>query len=394
MTMPRVALLTWWAPDTRYKVIQKIAAFFPSDRLCWASLLPARAESRFAFRHAAFPAQELHWRLRKTALQFFWNERQAARLAREIAAWARGWKPEVVWVLPEMDAAGVGWHLQRELRLPLHVTVHDAHETARPMVPRIYYPFYARNVKRILRSAKTADLISGGMLDYFLRLSPDVAPDRTLVFPPSVPVSSIAGEASDGAPTDESRIRRIGFCGSMRVSPWQWATFTRLLAGLPYEVEIVAFAYADLFPFASLPPNVRLRMEPYAPTEEDVIHALRSAGVHACYLGLWKERGRRLFGRTSLSAKLTTYAAAGLPVIVDSAEDSAAWQIVNRYGAGILLSDEREGKSGGRVQRAGFRVQGSGGRGQGAGFIARRGPGEADAVVQRSGGVAADGGGG
>jgi hypothetical protein len=57
---------------------------------------------------------------------------------------------------------------------------------------------------------------------------------------------------------------------------------------------------------------------------------------------LYKEKDRGLFARTSLSAKLTTYAAAGIPVIVDGPEDSAAWRLVKEYGAGVLCGDDAD----------------------------------------------------
>ena len=48
----------------------------------------------------------------------------------------------------------------------------------------------------------------------------------------------------------------------------------------------------------------------------------------------------QLFTRTSLSSKLVTYCAAGLPVIVDGPADSVVWKLVDRHKAGILLRNE------------------------------------------------------
>jgi len=39
---------------------------------------------------------------------------------------------------------------------------------------------------------------------------------------------------------------------------------------------------------------------------------------------------------------MITYTAAGLPVIVDGPEDSAAWQLVKTYGAGVLCDRDRD----------------------------------------------------
>jgi hypothetical protein len=124
------------------------------------------------------------------------------------------------------------------------------------------------------------------------------------------------------------------------VTPRQWSEFLAILSGIPFRFEIAAFAYADLFPDVALPANVTLRAEPYVETEADVIRTFRELGVHACYLGLYREPERLLFGRTSLSAKLTTYLAAALPVIVDASADSAAWRLVERYGAGVRCGED------------------------------------------------------
>jgi hypothetical protein len=68
-----------------------------------------------------------------------------------------------------------------------------------------------------------------------------------------------------------------------------------------------------------------------------MIRLFDSKSVDACYLGVWRESDRRLFGRTSLSSKLTAYAAASVPVIVDAEEDAAVWRLVEQHAAGIRL---------------------------------------------------------
>ena len=67
------------------------------------------------------------------------------------------------------------------------------------------------------------------------------------------------------------------------------------------------------------------------------VHRLQFEKEFEVYLGLWKDARQRLFAGTSLSAKLTTYAASACPVIVDAPSDSVAWGLVSRHGAGIRL---------------------------------------------------------
>ena len=71
-----------------------------------------------------------------------------------------------------------------------------------------------------------------------------------------------------------------------------------------------------------------------------MVRGLREKGVHACYLGLWREPEKAFFGRTSVSSKMTSYAAAGLPIIADVSEDAEVWRMITKHGAGVRLSGE------------------------------------------------------
>lgn len=344
MTTPRIALLTLWPPDARYKILRRYADWLPADRFAWCSLQPCTAGHATAFRHQAFPLALPHWRLRSTWVgHYYVHALQGRAVAARVAAWVRDFKADVLWVLPELAAADVGWRLQRLSGLPLHVTAHDAPETARSIVPPLFYPWYARAVNRAFLRASSADAISAGMREYLLERYANLTRDNTLVFPPSVDRALMASVEDCGIRWRQDRTRRVGICGSMRVELAQWTAFLRLLEGLPHPVEIVSLAYRDrFFENVTLPANVRVSTLPYAEDDAAVVRGLRAARVDACYLGLYRGASRLLFGRTSLSAKLAAYAAAALPVIVDAEPDSMAWQLVESSGAGVCLTGALE----------------------------------------------------
>jgi hypothetical protein len=285
-------------------------------------------------------ARQLNWRMHGTALNFWYvHELQARQFARQIAHSAREFSPEVIWVVPELGATRTGLEVARRLRLPLHLTLHDAHETARHLVPRLYYPFFASAMKGLMERARSVDSISEELLAHEVRTC-GARPDlKSMVFYPSVRRDLVVAPRqrklfrSDG-------VRRIGLCGSMRVSEGQWGRFLGVLGRLPFAIEIIAIAYEDLFHNLALPANVTIEKRPYCKTEAAVIGSLTDAGVDACYLGLWKDPKQELFSRTSLSAKLTTYVAAGVPVIVDGPETSVAWRLIRECNGGVLVEND------------------------------------------------------
>jgi len=338
MTPPRTLLLTLFAPDAKYTILRRYAEVFPPERLCWCSLQKCATPASTRFRHRAFVPRRLHWRLQRTWLgHVYAHECQSRRLADEIARWVADFRPEVLWVLPQLGAASVGRHLHGRLGVPLHATCHDAHETARGIVPRLYYPFYAASVNQLFRQAESVDAISEGLLGHLCDLYPSVTDANGIVFHPSIRAELVQSPLKRDARWRKGRTRRIGLCGSMRVSRRQWRSFLGELSGLPFEFELVTLAYRDRFFDVGLPANVRQRALPFAATETDVMNAFHAECVDACYLGLWRDEKRALFGQTSLSAKLVTYAAAALPIIVDARPDSLAWRLVSKHGAGVLL---------------------------------------------------------
>ena len=358
MDFPRTLLLTSWAPDARYagaENLRRVLAALPADRVCWCGL--RRIKDGEGPLRRAFPIRDVHWRLKGSLFEYLYvHEWQARSLAEQVARGVADFNPQVLWVLPELAAIPVAIHLARMLRLPIHATVYDSLESARELcLPAAYYPRYMSQVRRLFGMITSFDTVSAGLRDHVMRTY-GCRPDTTgIVFPPSVPASWMTGEERkvknpdrmnriDGMDSGHSvdavknsQLRRIAFCGAMRCSPTQWQGFLDRLSALPYQFEFHAYAWRDSVPQAALPGNVRIDYQDYVEKEEELVRRLQNGDYDACYLALWDEPEKRLFARTSLSCKLATYAAAGLPVIYDGPEDSAAWPLIGKFGAGIRI---------------------------------------------------------
>lgn len=229
---PRTLLLTWQSPDGRYagaEVLRKILGELPADRLRWAYLdATARAAPAGLPEHRGFELRHAHWRLRNTSLRYVWEQHaQAAPLARRIADWAEPLRPQLVWLLAEMGAVTIGRRLGRLLGIPVHATIHDAFEFGRFSLPRLYYPLYRRSVRRMLAAAGSFDAVSGSLAEHVRTEHGLGAACEGLVFPPSVSEAALAEGAVPEAAPEAGQVRRIGLCGSMRISagsgPVFWA---------------------------------------------------------------------------------------------------------------------------------------------------------------------------
>ena len=350
---PRTVLLTRWPPHGRYaggEVLRKITARLPRERLRWAYFGgPVCEASGELPEHRAFLPRKLHWRLRRFALEYYYEcVAQAGWIARRIRRWTAGFRPELIWVGSDLAGVSFGLRLQRMTRFPLHVTVYDAYETSRmdDQPPRLAYPHYLRTAHRLMARAVSVDAVSRELIEH-VRCAYPVADDaRTLAFPASVSIDGLSAPLPDAERLWAGTTRRIAFCGSYRTTPRQWEDFLGLLSRLPYAFRIAVFASPEYFYRASCPANVNLDFQPYAPTEKDVIEAFRRGGFHAAYLGVYRDAHRRLFATTSLSSKLTTYSAAGLPIIADAPETSPAWRLIGAYGAGILVGPDSDASLG------------------------------------------------
>ena len=221
MNFPRTLLLTVKAPDARYgyKAVRSLVDSLPQECILWCSMAQSETDKDFAFMHQSFPPRAPHWRLKgATAGLLFRFELQAGAIARKIARSAAAFEPQLLWVLSEWGAAQVGLRLRRRLGIPLHITLHDAHETARFFVPKAYCPIYVHALRSLADAAGSMDAVSRELLDHMKRDHPQFSDENCLVLAPGVADDTMRSPSVAGG-KHEGRKRRIGFCGTIRTSP-------------------------------------------------------------------------------------------------------------------------------------------------------------------------------
>jgi len=329
-------------PIGRGEVFRKIVVAMPSKTIYWASLKHGKVNTAHnVVASKAFPrSDKLSWRIRKSVLgSIVWQEINAVRRARAIARWAQDFKPDIIWILAEEDAVNVGLRLYRLTGIPVHLTFHDAPEILADMFGH-YHPLvtwlYQRRLRQLLECANSMDAVCRELIEHVMRTTGTRRPECEMVFPPSLPANLFSGVERDLGKS----VKKIGFCGSIRTTEEQWVSFLKTLSLLPFPLEIVAFMNKDYFPDIEMPGNVVFRPVDLVVTN-DFLQRFMEENVDACYLGLYKQQEWSLFCQTSLSSKLATYAAAGLPIIVDAPADSVAWRLVEKYDAGMLCDNEK-----------------------------------------------------
>jgi hypothetical protein len=273
-----------------------------------------------------------------------WHHEIFARLlARRVAAWARPFAPQVLWVLPELHAVPVALQLVRRLRVPVHLTIHDAHECASDsVVPECCMPAYMARVRRLVGASCSLDAVTEELCKHAAAYRGGEMCWRAI--PPGMdPRLMWSPQEWPGADTI-----RIAFCGSMRAPARQWAECMAKLAARYHRVEVTVIS-SDSDAAIPAVSGVSIRRMPYVEDDGELLHMLRRNGTHAGYLGLWKEPARALFALTSLSSKVVTYAAAGIPILYDGPERSAVAGLLGKYNAGLTVDEAAGGVLGERV---------------------------------------------
>ena len=338
--LPRALLVTRWPPGARYagaEALRRVVRALPTESVRWATLASHGDGVPVGLPECrGFPGPALHWRLRDGWFQLLRDDMRARRTAAEIAAWIRPFDPEVVWVLPELAAINVAFYVGIGLGIPLHATVYDAPESARDVcLSPLYYPLYCRAARRLYGRLSSFDAISPELCRHIQNHFPSCGEREGMALPPLIPASWVSGPRAGVQPRDGTV--RLALCGALRVGAGQWQRFVNALGACEGRFEVEAFAWQDSMPSVEMPSNVTVRCRPYLEREQDLLKELRDGGYAAAYLGLWREARRRLFVSTSLSSKLVTYAAAGLPVLYDGPDETVVWRLLSQYGGGVML---------------------------------------------------------
>jgi hypothetical protein len=332
---PRVALFTTDAPD-RGATSVIIRSFIPQ-------LLPANIRWFYLSRHrsqypgATHLGEPLIGRgsvvsdmLSAGRLFTFRGHPFITKLAKEILAW----KPDTIWIV----GANEGLPLARELAnlkgSRLHLTIHDDPSAlcSRSRRYRILVPLASRLTKSLLAKADSVDFVSEGMKKYY---ESKTAVSGRVIYRYLEPAIN-----SDSFPNDGPSTKiRIGHVGSL-YRPHELAHFLRCLGEIekrgPQRFEFVNIGGASraLRTLDKRFPGIIRQMGHLCETE--AVAQLQSCDfVYAMYP--FSPR-YKIFRRTSLPLKLTTYFLASRPIFAHCPPDSSLAEVMNRFNIGSMVS--------------------------------------------------------
>jgi len=236
------------------------------------------------------------------------------------------------WVVAMDEGVAVGLRLlELAPAVPLHVSVHDDQEHGMYTRSR-RYRFLARvtrsPVRRLLLGARSVDTTSDEMADYYR----DRLGLRSTVVHPIL--SRAAGVASP-APRDAAALT-VGHIGSIYAA----TEFRRFLAAFRATADQLGRAPRGVF-IGLLPryrrlvgdAGVRGEFLMDVPEPDAVPCLARCDFVYAMYPF---DRASRVFTRTSLPTKLSTYAQVGRPILAHAPADSTLARAITRFGTGTV----------------------------------------------------------
>ena len=242
------------------------------------------------------------------------------------------------WVVAHNEGLRVAHELAtRQSTRPVHLTVHDDWAgalCARSRRYRLLAPWARSLTRQTLGRVRTFDVVSVGMRDHYQQLTGlggavvhRYLPPSALLTPPA-PVRIAGGELlaghvgsvyDDGMLFDflrafDAQARQAGFRARLRL----W--------GSHLTAE-------------RIPPPLRAQVSllPTLP-ETEVISAL--AKCHFVYAAYPFARRLRLFSRTSLPTKLSTYLQAGRPILGHGPADSTLADFLGTTATGVMWTDQ------------------------------------------------------
>jgi len=141
--------------------VRRLLSRLPRESVRWCSFGDYEADDSIP-EYRGFIARDLHWRVVGTTLGYLYvNELQAKKMAARMWEWLAPFRPEVLWVVPEMSAVYVARHLADIGNLPIHATIHDAPElSVEDFISPVYLPFYMKSIRKLLSRSDGLDFIS------------------------------------------------------------------------------------------------------------------------------------------------------------------------------------------------------------------------------------------
>jgi hypothetical protein len=333
----RVALFTSFHPDTGGGAVnlRTLLAHLPRFEVTWFHLGP---EANVGLRTESLGERILGRSLaadvvRGTALWLRGRDRRIDAIVERILA-ARC---ERHWVVAMDEGIPVGLQLaERAPAVPLHVSVHDDQEHGMYGRSRRYRPFARLTrapVQRLWRGARSVDVTSDEMADYYRRR---LGRTSTVIHPV---VSGTPQPASAPRAPGQLTVGHIGSIYSAR----ELAAFLDA-----FRATAVRAGRVPVARFIGLLPRYHGLVQRSGVAAELLPHCEESAAVErlrACdfvYAMYPFDRASRVFVRTSLPTKLTTYVRAGRPILAHAPADSTLAAVVRRFGLGpVCARNER-----------------------------------------------------
>jgi hypothetical protein len=334
---PKLLIATEYAPNSPgggFVIVRQMLRGWPLERIDWWSCRPAPAGdvkqtvSRLAT--ASLPPKlypnRRFGRIRGALMERFWAPYASSHLRRTI----REFQPDVIWGIPQGYAIPPLADVLLGGQVPFHVTMHD-------------YPDLENTVKRIgaaqARSlAKRADALYAGATSRDAISTPMLNELRRTTGADGF-LCRLGVEVEDLAYVEQKRPRpageiRIGFAGSV-TSERTFELFVRALAGirerLPSRVTLEFFGsncYEDRRWFDTSWMKSHGHM-----SEADCLAALRQFSWGLLALASTDDDPR--YHRFSFPAKVSSYLAAGLPIIALIHPESSVMDVASKYEIGI-----------------------------------------------------------
>jgi len=251
-------------------------------------------------------------------------------LAKEILAW----KPDIVWIVGQNEGLPLARELANLKGPRLHLTFHDDPSAlcSRSRRYRILLPLASRLTKSLLAKADSVDVVSEGMKKYY---ESKAAVRGSVIFRYLDPAIN-----SDSIPNDGANTKiRIGHVGSL-YRPDELGHFLRCLKEMekqgPQRFEFVNFGVVSrsMKTLERRFPGVIRQMGHLS--ESEAVAQLQSCDF--VYVMYPFSARYKIFRRTSLPLKLSTYFLASRPIFAHCPPDSSLAEVMSRFNLGTMVS--------------------------------------------------------